>query len=247
MTAGGCDYRLKYDFHTHTVYSHGKGSIKDNVSSAKKKGLFGIGISDHGPGHLLYGFDKKNIKKMRGEIEALKEISGVEIYFALEANIFNTGNGIDSEGILLSDFDYIIAGYHYGVRGGFCLSNFIYANSPLKLPGSRKQMIKNTDMAVKAIYENNIKILTHPGDKGPFDLLEIAIACADRGTYLEINDQHDHLSAEGIRLTAKTEVKYAINSDAHTPEKVGSFESGLKRAFEAGLDTERIINIEKCS
>jgi len=32
-------YRLRYDLHTHTNYSHGKGSIEQNVRAAVEKGL----------------------------------------------------------------------------------------------------------------------------------------------------------------------------------------------------------------
>ena len=48
-------YRMIYDHHTHTVYSHGKGSIEDNVKVALSKGLKSVAITDHGPGHLTYG------------------------------------------------------------------------------------------------------------------------------------------------------------------------------------------------
>ena len=36
-------YKILYDYHTHTVFSHGKGSIEDNVLSARKLGLKEIG------------------------------------------------------------------------------------------------------------------------------------------------------------------------------------------------------------
>ena len=37
------------DYHTHTKYSHGVGTIEDNVKSAIKKNLKTIAITDHGP------------------------------------------------------------------------------------------------------------------------------------------------------------------------------------------------------
>ena len=40
-------YRMVYDHHTHTTYSHGKGSIADNVRVAAAKGLKSIAITDH--------------------------------------------------------------------------------------------------------------------------------------------------------------------------------------------------------
>ena len=59
------DYRLKYDFHTHTVFSHGKGTIEQNVMRAREIGLAAIAISDHGPGHMTYGIKRSDIGKMR--------------------------------------------------------------------------------------------------------------------------------------------------------------------------------------
>ena len=41
------------------------------------------------------------------------------------------------------------------------------------------------------------------------------------------------------------DVKFAISSDAHVPDKVGNYIAGVERAIEAGLGLERIVNIEK--
>ena len=93
---------------------------------------------------------------------------------------------------------------------------------------------------------NRLKILTHPGDKGDFDIERIARACGETGTWMEISTWHSHLTVEEIRTAMKDErVQFVISSDAHTPDRVGSFRGGLDRALEAGLPTERIVNIEK--
>ena len=62
---------------------------------------------------------------------------------------------------------------------------------------------------------------------------------------IEINAKHKHLTIDEIKLASKYDVKFVIGSDAHISSKVGSFEEPLKRALEAGLDPERIVNIEK--
>ena len=45
-------HEMIFDYHTHTVFSHGKGTIEDNVKAAIDAGLKAVAISDHGPGHL---------------------------------------------------------------------------------------------------------------------------------------------------------------------------------------------------
>jgi len=183
---------------------------------------------------------------MGREIEALRDVYfGIDIFLSVEANILNVGNCLDINECEFGEYDFIIAGYHYGVRNGSVAANFLNRRGIFGSGAESKLKNKNTDMAVKAIYENPVKILTHPGDKGPFDIAEIAFACANRGTLLEINDHHDHLTSEGIRQAAVSDVKFIISSDAHSPERIGSSDRGIKRALEAGIDMCRIVNIEE--
>ncbi len=65
--------RIFADYHTHTVYSHGKGTIEDNVKRAIEIGLEVIAITDHGPAHVFYGLRKRDFKKMREEIDKINE------------------------------------------------------------------------------------------------------------------------------------------------------------------------------
>ena len=43
------------DYHTHTTYSHGKGSVADNARAAAAVGLKEIAITDHGLRHIIFG------------------------------------------------------------------------------------------------------------------------------------------------------------------------------------------------
>ena len=238
-------YKMTFDYHTHTTFSHGKGSIEDNVREAAAKGLKAIAISDHGPGHLTYGVKRKDFAAMRQEIERLKPIyPDVEIFLSVEANIVSAGNYLDVSEEEKDWFDFLIGGYHYGITKGYCVGNWLDAHKMAPAPVGRSLLVKNTDMTVKAIYENDLKFLTHPGDKGRFDIKEIAKACAATDTWMEISTWHSHLTTEEIKIAATEDVKFIISSDAHSPNRVGSFEGGIKRAIEAGIDLSRIVNIE---
>jgi putative hydrolase len=242
-------YRLSYDLHTHTTFSHGKGSIEDNVRAAAAKGLKTVGISDHGPGHVTYGVKRTNISVMRKEVERLKPLyPEIEILLGIEANIINLSGKLDVTEEETKQFDYLLAGYHYGVFGenpafalGLHAQNLVISN--WFRSSTKGQKKRNTELAVRAIYENNIKILTHPGDKGSFDIGEIALACADRGTLMEISTWHNWLTVDGIREAAKTGARFVISSDAHTPERIGDCQGAVVRIKEAGLDFERVANL----
>lgn len=238
-------YRMVYDHHTHTIYSHGKGTVEDNVKVAAEKGLKSIAITDHGPGHLTYGFDMKKVPEIRKEIARLKPLyPDVNILLGIEANTLRVAPYLDLTEEDKAQFDIILAGYHYGIARAGCVPNWVSGHTGL-FGGDSSLKVKNTAMILDALYENHIDVLTHPGDKGPFDIEDIAKACADTGTMMEINMKHAHLTVEEIRIAARYDVAFIIGSDAHVPEKVGSYEASLARALEAGLDPARIVNIEK--
>lgn len=238
-------YKMKFDYHTHTIFSHGKGTIEDNVKAAIAEGLEAIAITDHGPGHLTYGIKKKAVPVMREEIKKLNEkYEDIDIYLGVEANVIARDNCLDVPKEEQAEYDFIIGGYHYGVAHGYCVANWLDAKH--FWPGNKEKLKnRNTEMTVRAIYENPLKILTHPGDKARFDIDAIARACAETGTLMEISTWHPHLTVEEIEISAKYDVKYIISSDAHTPDRVGSFHGGIARALKAGLDIKRIVNIEE--
>lgn len=239
-------YRMKWDYHTHTTYSHGKGSIEDNVKVAVKKGLEAVAITDHGPGHLTYGLKIEQLGEMRDEIARLEKLyPTIKILLGVEANTKRTAPYLDVRAEDREKFDILLAGYHFGIPKAGMVSNYISSHTGLFDCEGSSLLVRNTDMVLNALYENKIDILTHPGDKGPFDIHDIAAACQDRGTMIEINAKHKHLTVEEIKTAAKFDVKFVIGSDAHIPERVGEFKEPLIRALQAGLDPERIVNIER--
>ena len=242
-------YRMVFDHHTHTVYSHGKGTIEDNVKEAVAKGLESIAITDHGPGHLTYGIDKNKLPQMRAEIDQLQlKYPQIKILLGVEANTLRVEPFLDVAPEERPDYDILLAGYHFGILHAGMVPNYLNKHAGLFGGETSTLKVKNTAMILDALYYNeehgnHIDVLTHPGDKGPFDIADIARACADTGTYIEINDKHHHLTVEDIKIAAAYDVKFIIGSDAHIPSRVGSFEGPLKRALEAGLDPARIVNI----
>ncbi len=236
------DYKLKYDLHTHTKYSHGRGSVLDNAAVAKAKGLHMLGIADHGPGHMFYGIKMADVTNMRAEVnEAQRLFPLLEVKLSVEANIVSPSGKLDIDDEEKKLFDYIIAGYHFGAFGDEPLKGFkMCLGSKFRVFSDKNY---NTDVIVRALHENDIKLLTHPGDKIDVDIKEISKACAETGTLMEINNHHDGLSMADLEIAAQFNVYFVISSDAHTPNDVGTFDTALCRAVQIGLPLERIINL----
>jgi putative hydrolase len=250
VSVNGRKYQLLSDLHTHTVYSHGKGSVEDNIRAAVDLGIQTIGIADHGPGHIGFGVPRKKLAEQKAEVRALRlKYPNITILFGVEANIIASKTGIDIKPEEFPYFDFVCAGWHYGALDG--LSPRGFASTMTNLAHSKveqaspRQIRHNTDVIVRALENFEIKFLTHPGDKAPVDLLEIAAVCARKGTLVEINTSHMSLTAEDLRMMMLTDVQFIVNSDAHTPNRVGDFLPALALIAEAGIDMERVVNL-KC-
>jgi putative hydrolase len=238
---------IKYDFHMHTKYSDGKSTMEENVVEAIKKGLDMIAITDHGPGHIFYGIKEKDIIKLRKEVDILNEkYSEIEILLGIEANILGVDGTIDLTDLIDDNIDIILAGYHFGSRPAnffIDMKVHIYNLLGLKINFFKKRIKDlNTQSLVNAMKNNDIDVLTHPGDKGEVDMDEVAKVAAETDTKLEINERHTHLTVNEIKIAMKYNVEFIISSDAHYYKHIGSYEDAIKRVNEAGLDRSRIVN-----
>lgn len=241
-------FRLKYDWHTHTIYSHGRGTVEENVLEARKKGLESIAITDHGPGHFGYGFRRKAVPRMRGEIDALNEkYDDIQIYMSVEANIINSSGRLDVKPEEFRLYDFVNAGYHFGTLGENPVASLLLHGCNLAASLLKRYpawlVKKNTQLVVRALRANRITVLTHPGDKAKVDLAEVFRACEETGTLLEISNRHSQLTTEEIRMAAQYDVKFICGSDAHVPQRVGTCERSSERVLAAGLDPGRVVNL----
>ena len=244
------EYKLKFDYHTHTIYSrvgpyfHGKGRIIDNARAAAKRGLSSLAITDHGPSDF-YGLNLKKIPQIKREIAAaMHSFPKLRIYLGVEADIVDTPNGLDVSPEDFALFDFVNAGYHY-VPKCHMIHNFVAFRAPWPKKLREKLRYQNTERIIKALKNNDIKILTHPGDKAFIDEHAVAKACEETGTMVEINARHKHPDVRDLQIYKNYDIDFVISSDAHRPKHVGRYAESLALALEAGIDPARIVNIEK--
>ncbi len=241
--------KLTADYHTHTTYSHGKGSVMDNALSAKNQGLVEIGISDHGFSHPAFGLNKRKVPKAKFDCDRASQETGVRVLLGIESNIIGTDGTTDLKPNMYDNFDIFLAGIHklvlYKAGSMFSLGfpDLFYATfNKLSVPKSLKD--RNTKTFINVIKNNPVDVITHLNFCCFADAVEVAKVASDYGTYLELNSKKVHLTDEELYAVVKTGVNFVIDSDAHTPNRVGEIslvEETLKRV-EVPLD--RIKNID---
>lgn len=240
---------LTGDYHTHTPYSHGKNTVLENAKAAKSKGIFQLGITDHGFNHLLFGLKRRNLADLRREIEEAEKLTGVKVLMGMESNLISINGQADMKESDLKHFDLFLCGIHEVLRYksfsdmyNIMIKN--YAAYKFGKKPSQKVIDVTTKAYINLVKNNPLDILTHINFKCYCNLTEVAKCCADYGTYIEINTKKRHISAEELNAMAETGVRFVIDSDAHSAERVGDIKIAEELLKDADVPLEQIDNID---
>ena len=240
------------DYHTHTKYSrnhHGKSTIEQNVQVAVQKGLKEIGITEHGFDHIFFGVRRKNIAKMRAEIERLSKIYPIKIYLGIEANLISSDGDIDLTEEEQKLFDYVVMGYHtFGKpKNRKEYWNFFRPNAKAYKKNNYTQEIvdANTEAYIKAIKKNRINIISHLGSKMKVDVIKIAKECLKTGTMIELNARRMCFDSFEIQEMIKLGTTFILDSDAHRCKNVGECNKGLNFVIKNNIPLNLVANIDK--
>lgn len=239
---------LTADYHTHTVFSHGKGTIEENALAAKAAGLKEIGISDHGFAHPAFGLTASDLPEMRKDCDLATEKTGVKTLLGIESNFVGADGATDLKTKYYDYFDIYLAGVHkfvmykIGTLFSMAIPNFFLSKS--KRPKPSERLIKeNTAAYINVIKKNPVDVITHLNYCCFVNAAEVAKAAADYGTYIELNAKKVHLTDEELYAVEKTGVNFVIGSDAHTPDRVGEISLVKKMLERVNIPEERIMNI----
>ncbi len=220
---------MLYDLHTHTVFSHGKGTPRQNIEAAIKKGLTQIGITDHASGHTMYCVrDMEGYLSECGELK--REYAGrIDVRIGLEFNLTGVNGESDLTADIADKLDICLLGFHK-------MASMRDVSSMLYLCFTDKSDIaRNTDAYLKQIYTGRFDIITHPNYGLKLDMRRFAKACAETGTLIEINGKHPEFTPDELKEAAAEGAGFILSSDAHSPERVGEVPDAVRKAAEAGI------------
>lgn len=234
------------DYHTHTTYSHGTGSVEDNVKIAIEKGFDHIAITDHAKNHPFVGVKPKTFPVIREDIKNVqKKYPQIKILMGIEANLIGMSGAIDLSNEDMDKLDIVLVGFHL-TSSQEKLSDYfkLVWNGCTNIVGiqTKAQIRRNTIAYVNMIKNNKIDILTHPGFRLGVDYKEIGKVCEDYGTYIELSTRHKTPNEKTIEDLLSTNVNFVIDSDAHKPEHVGYCDFALDLVKKYQISEKRIGN-----
>lgn len=239
--------KLFADYHTHTLYSHGKGTVEENILAAKARGLEEVAITDHGPASAPWvRTPLAKFRQLKQEVRSCQEsYPDVKVLAGVEANLTGAGGEIDVPPRVVRELDLLLVGFHPDVLPASVADGWLFLRNRLgrfHRGLARRARVENTKALVEAVYRHPVDIITHPGLKVSIDTAELARACAKKGTALEINAGHGYMTVEFCRVAAREGAEFVIDSDAHRPGDVGRLDRGLAIAERAGLTARQIRN-----
>lgn len=238
------------DYHTHTPFSHGKGTILENAIAAKQKGLREIVISDHGFNHKLYGIKRNDLDIMKQECIEAERFTGIKVMLGIEANFISYDGDIDLTKDDIKKLDVVLVGYHNFVKAkSLCDKiNLFWKNMLLnifKIKPSKKQIEKNTQMYINAMKKHKFHVITHLNYGIKVDTMKVALAARENNVLIELNGKRILFTDQEMLEMAKNKVKFIINSDAHSIKRIGEVNHAINLITRLNIPENLIVNLDK--
>ena len=231
------------DYHTHTTFSDGKGSVMENAVAAKEKGLREIAVTDHGFRILTMGF--KKYLKAKKECLAAEQATGIRVIAGVEADVVSPEGDVDIREDHIDPIDYIIVGFHKfafpkNLSTFFKMYFVTYFNG--LIPTGKKARARNTRALIQAIRRYPVKAVAHLNHSLKVNVGEVAKACAEQGVLVELNAKHLRSLKGHWQELRDSGASFVLNSDAHRPKEVGDLQAAFDEAVKNGIDPARIVN-----
>ena len=226
---------IRGELHAHTEASDGYSPLSEMVGAARGLGRQYLAITDHSPSlKVAHGLEPERLRAQVAEIAALNPgVAPFRVLTGIEVDILDDG-ALDQEPGLLARLDVVVASVHGKLR--------------MESDAMTRRM-------VAAIANPHSDILGHctgrliAGGRGTrpqstFDAEVVFEACRHFGKAVEINSRPERLDPPDDLLAVASEIGclFAIDTDAHAPGQLEWTSYGVKKALDAGIAAERIVN-----
>jgi DNA polymerase (family X) len=221
--------QIKGDLHTHTDLTDGLAPLEDMVQAARARELRYYAVTDHAELLYMQRMTKEKMLAQRKRMEQLEGQGDMVLLHGTELNIQPDGT-VDWDEEFLQGFDVCVASVH---------SLFTMAKDEM------------TRRIIKAMEHPCVNIIGHPTGRQigrrpaiEFDMDEVCKAAARTGTALEINSHPDRLDLNDERILWAREhgVRFAIDTDSHSPVHLPHLRFGVATAQRGWVTGAEVIN-----
>ncbi|MGW7457291.1 DNA polymerase/3'-5' exonuclease PolX [Streptomyces sp. NPDC054797] len=221
---------LRGDLHTHTDLTDGLAPLEEMVAAAAGRGYAYYAVTDHAPNLFMQRMTDEKMLAQRERVRALDRTHhGMRLLHGAELNIGPDGE-LDWPDEFLAGFDLCVASVH---------SHF-----GLDRRAQTRRLVRACENPyVHVIGHPTTRRIGHrPGIDADFD--EVFRACARTGTALEINSHPERLDLcdEDILRAKGFGVRFAVDSDAHSPTHLPYVRYGTGTAQRGWLTKDDVIN-----
>jgi DNA polymerase (family 10) len=226
---------LKGSLHNHSTWSDGHQRLEEIAQSMRELGLAYWGITDHSKASFqANGLDAARVRQQLKELRQINERladegSDFRLLSGAEVDILKNGK-LDFPDDLLAELDVVVASLHQSF-------NQTEAEITKRLIGAAR----NPYVHILAHLTGRLLLEREPY---PVDQRAVIDACAETGTWIEINAHPLRLDMDWrLWPYAKSKgVKCVINCDAHRLEHAGFLRLGAGIARKGWLTKEDVIN-----
>jgi DNA polymerase (family 10) len=228
---------IRGDLHSHTTASDGVACVEDMARAAQARGYLYLAITEHTPAVDVMveepiGLDPGRLREHVAEIRdvaARLSREGFTLLAGAEVDILPDGT-LDYPDDVLESLDWVNASPHIALR---------------------QRADRVTSRMVAAASHPLVDVVAHPTGRYVTSRRPSAVApealvaaCAEHGTFLEINANPERLdlSARNARLAREAGVPIVISTDAHSPADFGNVGYGVSVARRAWLSAADVVN-----
>ena len=226
---------LRGDLHCHSNWSDGSAPIEEMAATAAALGHEYLALTDHSPRlTIANGLSPDRLRRQLDVIDELRErVAPLRILTGIEVDILEDGT-LDQQPGLLERLDIVVASVH----------------SKLAMDAAAM-----TRRMVRAVSDGHVTVLGHctgrlvAGGRGlrresEFDAEAVFGACREHHTAVEINSRPERRDPPTrlLRLAEQIGCAFAVNTDAHAPGQLDFLGHGARRALDAAVPADRVIN-----
>lgn len=219
------------DTHTHTIASgHAYSTILENASSAQRKGLKLLCVTDHAPEmpgapHYWYFNNQRILPRFLHDVGIIRGV---------EANTLNVKGEIDLP--LSSDqhLDWVIASFH----------------EPVFPPATEAE---HTAALINVIQSGRVDVLGHLGNPNyPFDIEAVLMCAKNHNVAIEVNNTSltgksrkgsDLRCDKIVEIGQKVGVYFTTGSDAHFCEEISKLDLAINLLKKHDIKKDKILSI----